>query len=327
MITDAVVTNDWYVIGRSEELAEQGVLSTRLLDIDLVLWRTDDQIMVWTDSCAHRGTRLSLGEIKDSCLVCPYHGWEYNTSGRCVRIPAHPTRKPPATAKVQTYKARERYGLIWVTIGEPESDVPPFVEWDDPRFRKVLCGPYSFQASGPRVLENFVDIAHMPFLHDGELGISDQPEIPDYTINTGSEGIRSEGITASKVGCFSPDMFGTGSEVVFWTFQIHRPLAAYLVSENEGPKYALTFWVTPQQEFVSNAWAYLAFDSLDDTVSDEDLRAWQDKITLQDIPIVESQSPARLPLNPRSEIHTGSDRLALGYRRWLKDLGMSFGTC
>ena len=49
-------------------------------------------------------------------------------------------------------------------------------------------------------------------------------------------------------------------------------------------------------------------------------------ITLQDVPIVESQRPELLPLDLQAELHLGSDRTAIAYRKWLRELGLTFGT-
>ena len=52
----------------------------------------------------------------------------------------------------------------------------------------------------------------------------------------------------------------------------------------------------------------------------------QDKIVGQDRPIVESQRPELLPLDLQAELHLRSDRTAIAYRKWLTDLGLTFGT-
>src|SRR5689334_3129541 len=103
MINDPILLNDWHVVARVEDLAEGKILGVRLLGEDLALWSIKDQVFAWRDLCVHRGTRLSLGRIEENNLVCPYHGWTYNSEGRCVRIPAHPQQKPPVKARVQTY--------------------------------------------------------------------------------------------------------------------------------------------------------------------------------------------------------------------------------
>ena len=61
-------------------------------------------------------------------------------------------------------------------------------------------------------------------------------------------------------------------------------------------------------------------------VPDEELREFQDKVAAQDIRIVNSQRPELLPLDLQSELHLRSDQIAIAYRRWLKQLGLQYGT-
>lgn len=60
-------------------------------------------------------------------------------------------------------------------------------------------------------------------------------------------------------------------------------------------------------------------------IPEADLIAWQDRIFAQDRPIVESQRPELLPLDLQAELHLRSDRTAIAYRRWLRQLGLTFG--
>jgi phenylpropionate dioxygenase-like ring-hydroxylating dioxygenase large terminal subunit len=141
MIDDRVLLDDWHAVARSSELRAGEVHGARLLGIDLVLWRSEQGLCAWQDLCVHRGTRLSRGTIQSDCLVCPYHGWTYDASARCVRIPAHPSQPPPARARATAYALREEYGLVWVCLGTAKEGVPDFSEWSDDSFRKVSAGP------------------------------------------------------------------------------------------------------------------------------------------------------------------------------------------
>ncbi|MCA9920509.1 MAG: aromatic ring-hydroxylating dioxygenase subunit alpha, partial [Anaerolineales bacterium] len=179
MLNDPVLLNDWHAVAPVEQVKSQVMLATQILGEDLVLWYADGEIMAWQDLCIHRGTRLSLGEVRDNTLHCPYHGWVYNASGQCVHIPAHPEQAPPAKARVKSYACTVAYDLVWVCLGEPTQAPPPFPEWELADYRKLLCGPYRVPASGPRIIENFLDIAHFPFVHEGILGVKDRPEIAD----------------------------------------------------------------------------------------------------------------------------------------------------
>ena len=72
-------------------------------------------------------------------------------------------------------------------------------------------------------------------------------------------------------------------------------------------------------------WMCIAPNYAEET-PDSELRAYQDRITGQDVPIVESQRPERLPLDLQAELHLRSDRIAVAYRKWLGPLGFTFGT-
>jgi phenylpropionate dioxygenase-like ring-hydroxylating dioxygenase large terminal subunit len=320
MINDPVLINEWHVVCRSEELPEGKPVGARLLDEDIVLWRVGGQVLAWQDLCIHRGTRLSLGRIEGDTLICPYHGWVYNESGKCVKIPAHPDQKPPEKARVEPYRALERYGWIWVSLGNPAHEIPAFREWDDPSFRKIHCGPYRFHASAPRVLENFLDVAHFPFVHEGYLGDPDHTEISDYEAVTDENGVTSEDIHV-----WQPDPDGTGvGKNVAYTYRVMRPLLAYFVKKTEQA-FSIYFAVTPISEFETAGYMWMNMN-YGYEIPEGQLRAFQDTVSGQDIPIVESQRPERLPLDLQAELHLRSDRTAIAYRRWLRQLGLTFGT-
>jgi phenylpropionate dioxygenase-like ring-hydroxylating dioxygenase large terminal subunit len=61
-------------------------------------------------------------------------------------------------------------------------------------------------------------------------------------------------------------------------------------------------------------------------VSVEELCRFQDAVTAQDVPVVESQRPELLPLDLQAELHLTSDRVAIAYRQWLKKIGLQYGT-
>jgi phenylpropionate dioxygenase-like ring-hydroxylating dioxygenase large terminal subunit len=308
------------VVAYAPELQEGQPRAVRLLDEDLVLWRVGERVHAWRDLCLHRGTRLSLGSVQGETLVCAYHGWTYNQEGRCVRFPAHPTQTPPAKAQATVYQAQVKYDWVWVCLGQPERDVPSFPEWDDASFRKVHCGPYSYQASGPRAIENFLDVTHFPFVHTGLLGDPNYPEVNDYQVE-----ITPEGVIARDITVWQPDPDGSGQGAhVTYTYKVLRPLTAYFVKSSAGPRFAMYFTVTPVSQENSIAWTYVGLDYGDQT--DEEIRAFEDKITWQDIPVVESQRPELLPLDLQAELHLRSDRTAVAYRTWLRQLGLSFGT-
>ena len=323
MIDDPVLVNDWHVVARSTDVLESQVAGARLLGEDLVVWRQGGQVMAWKDLCVHRGTRLSLGQVTGLGLECPYHGWTFDQSGNCVHIPSRPQQRPSPRACATAYAATGAHGLIWASLGRPEHGVPPYDEWDDPAYRHLLAGPYAFRASAPRVIENFLDISHLPFVHEGILGDRDHAELGDYTVETGPDGI-----TALDIHTWTPNPDGSGkAQMVQWLYRVLRPLTAYILSvPGGGPeRYSMFFTVTPVDEHNSLGWMWNSVNYNHD-VSDEDFGAYIDEAVLQDIRIVESQRPELLPLEPQAELHVRADKTGVAYRRWLKELGLTFGT-
>lgn len=315
--------DDWHVVARSADLTEGKVLGARLLGEELVVWRAGGRAMVWQDLCVHRGTRLSMGFVDDDCrLACPYHGWRYDAGGKCVLMPAHPDQPPPTRARVLTYPAQERYGFVWASLGRPAQDPPPFPEWDDANFRKTHAGPYPFRASGFRAVENFVDASHFPFVHGGFNGDPRNPDrIDEYSVEFGPAGLRTSPV---RVRQYYADARGVPTEAAY-TYHVFRPLTAYFSKDTGGGNRFCTFLTTtPVDQAECIVWLCVAIN-FGETLSEGQIQARQDLIFGQDRRIVESQRPERIPLDLHVELHVRSDKLAVEYRKWLKELGVTIG--
>lgn len=326
---DSVLLDDWHPVAAGARL-ETGMLApVRLLDRELVVWRgRDGHVHAWQDRCPHRGTRLSIGRIEADELICAYHGWRFAGSGRCIHFPALPDLKPPANACAHTYHAEERFGLIWVCIGEPRRAILPFPEYDDANLRKVLCGPYEVATSGPRIVENFLDMAHFPFVHSGILGEEPRNEVCDYRVGPFDDGAGDIGILATECFFWQPranSLAHSGTNVEY-TYRVVRPLTAILnkIPERQsGFREAISLHVQPVAEESSVVWIVLALTNFEQ--SEDELRGFQDTIFLQDKPIVENQVPKRLPLEQGAELQIRSDRMSLAYRNYLRGQGLQYG--
>lgn len=318
MIDDPALVEDWHPVARESDLDQGGPVGTRLLGEDIVIWRSSDGALhAWRDLCVHRGTRLSLGKVVDGCrLECPYHGWTYGASGRCELMPAHPEQTPPAKAHVTAYRARTGYGLVWATLGSGESDLPRFSLLDDPAHNVLMAGPYRVRASGPRIVENFLDVGHFPFVHEGILGDRARPEINDYQAQ-----VNDDGVLATGVKVYQPDPYATGEgSTVTYTYRVHRPLSASFIKHGDH-SFGMLLSVTPHDAVDSTAWMWMAMNY----EPTSEMVTFQDRIFAQDQPILESQRPELLPLDLQAELHLRSDRTAIAYRRWLKQLGVRTG--
>jgi phenylpropionate dioxygenase-like ring-hydroxylating dioxygenase large terminal subunit len=320
---DSVLLNDWHVVAKSADIPAGTVQPFRLLDTDLVIWRGQNhQVQVWRDRCPHRSVRLSQGQVVENALQCSYHGMQYDSGGQCIAVPAHPGHRSPAHACAQAYQVQEQYGLIFVCLGTPAQPVPPFPEWGMEGYRFYITGPYSVKTNGYRAIENFLDVAHFPFIHGGILGDLSKPEIDDYDVT-----LTNDGVYAKDIRVWQPDPYGTGEGAyVHYDYWAFRPLTAYLKKYNpNGECLTLLYSVSPVSETESIAWMSGAIN-YGHEISHEEICAYQNQIVLQDVGNLESHSPQVLPIYTNVEFHVPSDRTSIFYRRWLKQLGVRYGT-
>ncbi|MEM6254361.1 MAG: aromatic ring-hydroxylating dioxygenase subunit alpha [Cyanobacteria bacterium P01_D01_bin.156] len=321
---DPVLNNAWHVVALAKSLDTKNPLQVNLLGEAIVLWRDGTRIIACQDRCPHRGVSLSMGEVSENhTLVCPYHAMEFDLQGHCTKVPADLKMTTfPQGANLKTYAVQEKYGLVWVALGEPAQDIPTFLDWEQPDTIAFQCGPYAINSSAPRVIENFVDVAHLPFIHKGLLGDPNFPEVSDYSLV-----VKKDEIIASDIHFYQPNPEGTGkAKSVTYTYKVVRPMVAWFRKGDDSQWLSIFMAVTPVEETRSIVWVGVARNYSPD-VSNDQLRAFQDEVMAQDIPMVESQRPQRLPLDLQQEFHFPCDKMSIAYRKWLKKLGLQFGTC
>ncbi len=297
-------------------------VAVRVLGDDFVLWRDTAGVpRAAPDRCPHRGTRLSLGRVCDGQIECPYHGWRFDGDGRCVAIPALPGFAAPASHGLVTHRLSEAYGLFWLQF-EAEATRPHFDAETDATLRKLNVGPYDVAASAPRIVENFLDLAHFGFVHEGWLGDRAHAQLADYRIEP-----TASGFVASGCRAWQPKSNSLSSEGswVDYRYELTSPWSAVLTKLPEkqgGYRDEIALFVCPVDEEVSRVWFRMALTDVDS--SDEQIRAFQHTIFTQDQPVLESQRPKRLPLST-GEVHCAADRSSAAYRRFLRESGITFG--
>lgn len=317
-------STQWHPVCALDELAA-APLAVRLLERDLVLWRdASGRPRAFDDQCPHRGARLSLGRVQDGTLECPYHGWRFEGSGQCVAIPAVPGFVPPAGHRVGCFNVVQAAGLVWVRL-EPSGAAFPTIDGeDDPRLRKLTVGPYDVATSAPRIVENFLDMSHFGFVHEGWLGERLHTAQWSFQVSESPAGLVATGCRAWQPQ--SNRLAQQGSEVEY-TYAVLAPYQAVLTKlpqAQSGYRDVIHLFVCPVEPERSRVWFRLAVTDFDS--SDEDLRAFQHTIFTQDQPVLESQRPPRLPL-AGGELHSAADRLSAAYRRYLRRQGITFGVC
>lgn len=181
-----MIKNQWYVAEECDAIPVNGRKRIRLCGLDFVLWRNEaGEAFCLSDVCIHRGASLGGGQVVEGSIECPYHGWRFGGDGVCTRVPSQPKdMKISPRARVDSYPVIERYGWIWVFLGEAaEADRPPIPElevWGDPKWR-MIRGEFLWKANYGRIVENGTDPSHAAFVHPA-FGDRSKPEVHDLVV-------------------------------------------------------------------------------------------------------------------------------------------------
>ncbi|HWK91275.1 MAG TPA: aromatic ring-hydroxylating dioxygenase subunit alpha [Luteimicrobium sp.] len=322
-----VVARYWYPVAKSDEVTE-GPLGATLLDVPLVVYRFEGEVVVADNLCTHRGMMLSLGEDQHDGkgIKCPYHGLRFGAAGRCTSIPAHPDDKIPERMHLRSYGAVERYGLVWACLAAAPGDepvIPPVPHWDDPGFQQINCPWIDIEAFAGRQVEGFLDVAHFAFVHDKSFADSSNPVVPDYTPVVTADGFETEywssmGNVPVGVEADVPDDF-------LWLrhYRLHVPFTASLVVHfPDGGRLSMMNAASPV-----SARRTRLFDArcrnFDTDGPLQDVYDFNRQVFEEDRAMVENQKPENLPLDPKLEVHIPADRSSIAYRRALRDIGLS----
>lgn len=320
MTKDPVIANTWLPVCESKEVTDSPIQEI-ILDERIMLFRTSSGVKAFKDLCIHRGVALSLGKVKNDCIACPYHGWEYDGDGKCVYIPQLPKERPiPLKAKATTYGCMEKYGLIWVNLGNNNPEPPTFEPLDDASFKYLIFGPKELKCAAPRYIESTLDIAHFAFTHDGYLGDSSMPEISDYRVY--KEGKK---LVSGEISIYQPNGDMRMGVTNHYIQEIMGPLtsATRKLDKETGDIVYIATSVLPIDERTSRVFIFFGFNF------DMDLSnyyPYQNILFEQDKMIVENQKPEELPLDLQEELHLNPDRISIAYRKYLYELGVQLGT-
>jgi phthalate 4,5-dioxygenase len=167
----ALMRQYWIPAARSDEVKADGApMRLMLLGEKLIAFRdSSGRVGVLDHRCPHRCASLFFGRNEEDGLRCVYHGWKYDVDGNCLEMANLPPQQVfKEKVKAKAYKAAERYGVIWVYMGE-RAAAPPFPDFElnelapDRIAVRIIQQEYNWLQG----LENDLDTSHFGFLHLG----------------------------------------------------------------------------------------------------------------------------------------------------------------
>ena len=324
----------WYAVEHSQSLGSKPI-SLQLLNQRYVLFRdSSGSAHALVDSCAHRGASLGEGWISGDCIRCPYHGWSYNSEGRCVHIPAdNPGTPIPAKARMRSLPLQERHGFIWIFPGEASRAdpalIPPFPEYGQAGWRTVQ-GEYRWNANFSRVVEAGLDTSHAPFVHKPFFPNRDDACVHPLEITSTDQLVSTHqqvkppkrlGLlkyiikkdrkhSSSTLTCFLPCINRIAIDFNWRGYQYIYFASNIPVSDTE----TLTKWIGIRN-FLPYRWADK--NSIQNTVDTYE----------EDKAVVETQPPTPSWVTQGEDLLLASDQLILAYRKALQRACLQEGLC
>lgn len=200
-----MIKEQWYAVISSNDVKPAKLVAVRRFGENIVLFRNQaGKLGCVTDLCVHRGASLAKGCVSDGNIKCPFHGIEYDTTGKCVYIPSEGRNSPTDFSRfnLKTYETREIGGIVFVWYGEGAPDKEPNV------FDVITDSSYVYdemqdhwRVHYSRVIENQLDVSHLAFVHKTTIGrgnkcLCNGPKVvwlDDNTLQTSANNEKDEG--------------------------------------------------------------------------------------------------------------------------------------
>ncbi|MFQ3584534.1 MAG: aromatic ring-hydroxylating dioxygenase subunit alpha [Cyanobacteriota bacterium] len=323
-----VLKRFWYPVIPMSAL-EAGPQAFTLLQTPLVLWLDESgQPCAVLDRCCHRSARLSKGIVCNGHIRCPYHGWEFDGSGACVKVPQLTEDFIPRTYKVEGFRCQERYGYVWVALADPLTDIPEIPEVADPQFRQIHQFYEVWKCAGLRLMENSFDNAHPHFVHQKSFGLVSEPIPPDLDSFEELE----YGLQATSVlPVFNSDIQKQNLQMTedrtvrilesTWFMPFSRKLK---ISYPNGLVHIIFTGATPIDDQTSQVVQFCVRNDSEAEVSAESIIAFDRQVTLEDQLILEG-TDYDVPLDLKEEQHMFTDKPGIVMRRKLAALLKAHG--
>lgn len=251
----------WYAAATSKELGRNKPLARTILGERLVVWRSAGGAPVaLSDRCLHRNAPLSEGDLFDGCLGCPYHGWTYDQEGRLVGVPAQEAGAPVPELAVRRWAVTERYGLVWVWMGDDAPHREPFAmpHWDEPGWAAYYMVT-DFDNGVTQLVENFMDVPHTVFVHKGWFRTASRTRVGMTVEKTDHSVLVTYEQPNDQIG-FTSRLLNPKGEPMVHTDKFYLPNVTRVDYEFGRRGFVITSTCTPEGPFRSRVYTLISYN-------------------------------------------------------------------
>ncbi len=267
-----------------------------------------------------------MGTCEGATLRCAYHGWVFDERGVCVEIPALGEHSVlPSRASLRgPAGVHESHAMLFIAPDEPLTPRPSVAAAADPTFLRGDLPVMEVRASAGLLADNFLDMAHFPFIHAGTFGADGAREVPNYRVTR--TGYSFEATYEHEFAHREDPGVAAGLRPLVQrrrlTYRYTAPFHLELAIEflDAGGSNVIGFFLTPVDDETVRIYSSLWRDDLDGSI--ERMREaieFEVAVINEDLWLQTRMEVLSIPLNITSEVHTRADRTTVELRRILAD--------
>ena len=300
----AMPRNQWYVAAYGREITAE-LFSRTICGESILFWRTrDGSLTAMSDRCVHRRFPLSQAPTRllDDQVICGYHGFTYDTDGKCVAVPGQ--SRVPRTARLTTYPVVEQDSFVWVWIGAAAAADPatiPRAPWLDQPGWTTVSGREPLAARFGLLVDNLLDLSHETYLHGGYIGTPEVARTPITTEVDEDAGVVYVSRHMADAECppFYAKSTGLTGRITRWQDIEYTPPCLYKLHSRIAPvgsvpnpdgsdpdafHVEVVYAITPETEHSTHDfWAVARDFALDDRSVSDFLAESNRTVVLQDV--------------------------------------------
>lgn len=312
----------WYPLAFAEEVGERP-LARRLLGVDLVVWRSGDEVLAARDRCPHRDARLTRGWVCEGQLVCAYHGWEYGPDGRASRIPQLSAGTPiPPAARLALVRTAVSDRVVWAALDEPACPLPVTPGARDPSLRWLREFDEVWECAAARLIDNSFDPAHIAFVHRDSFGDPARPAVEPPALERTSFGfvmrnaieVDNPDVAVTSTGTTAPRTVRTTTSSFYAPF-----LRVMEISYPSGRRHSIVTSATPVDDTHLRLVHWCLRGDTEEEAPGAEVVAFDRQVTLEDQALLESTWPD-YALDLTANVHLKIDRPTIEVRRILGEI-------